>query len=49
MLNIALVPTLKCNDIVVINNLRAHKIGGGREAIETARATFVIRLSIPRP
>jgi len=42
-----LVPTLKRNDIVVIDNLRAHKVAGVREAIETARATFVICLSIP--
>ena len=33
-----LVPTLKGNDIVVIDNLRAHKVAGVREAIETARA-----------
>ena len=35
-----LVPTLKRNDIVVIDNLRAHKVAGVREAIETARATL---------
>jgi transposase len=35
-----LVPTLKRNDIVVIDNLRAHKVAGIREAIETARATL---------
>jgi len=35
-----LVPTLKRNDIVVIDNLRAHKVVGVREAIEAARATL---------
>jgi transposase len=35
-----LVPTLKRNDIVVVDNLRAHKVAGVREAIETARATL---------
>jgi len=35
-----LVPTLKRNDIVVIDNLRAHKVAGVREAIETGRATL---------
>ena len=34
-----LVPTLKRNDIVVMDNLRAHKVPGIREAIEKARAT----------
>ena len=34
-----LVPTLKRNDIVVMDNLRAHKIPGIQEAIEKARAT----------
>ena len=34
-----LVPTLRRNDIVVMDNLRAHKVPGVREAIETARAT----------
>jgi transposase len=34
-----LVPTLKRNDIVVMDNLRAHKVPGVREAIEKARAT----------
>jgi transposase len=34
------VPTLKRNDVVVIDNLRAHKVVGVREAIETARATL---------
>jgi len=35
-----LVPVLKRNDIVVADNLRAHKVSGVREAIETARATL---------
>jgi transposase len=35
-----LVPTLKRNDIVVTDNLRAHKVAGVREAIETAGATL---------
>src|SRR5260370_33078718 len=35
-----LVPTLKRNGIVVIDNLRAHKVAGVREAIEAARATL---------
>ena len=35
-----LAPTLKRNDIVVIDNLRAHKVVGVREAIETAGATL---------
>jgi transposase len=34
-----LVPTLRRNDIVVMDNLRAHKVPGVREAIEKARAT----------
>jgi transposase len=33
-----LVPTLKRNDIVVMDNLKAHKVAGIREAIEKARA-----------
>jgi transposase len=35
-----LVPTLERNDIVVMDNLRAHKILGIQEAIEKARATL---------
>jgi transposase len=35
-----LVPTLRRNDIVVMDNLRAHKVPGVREAIEKARATI---------
>jgi transposase len=35
-----LVPTLKRNDIVVMDNLRAHKVAGVREAIETAGRTL---------
>ena len=34
-----LVPTLRRNDIVVMDNLRAHKVPGVREAIEKAQAT----------
>ncbi len=34
-----LVPTLRRNDIVVMDNLRAHKVSGIREAIERAGAT----------
>jgi len=34
-----LVPTLRRNDIVVMDNYRAHKVAGIREAIEKARAT----------
>jgi transposase len=35
-----LVPTLKRNDIVVIDNFAAHKVAGVREAIEKAGATL---------
>jgi transposase len=35
-----LVPTLKRNDIVVMDNLQAHKSPGVQEAIERARATL---------
>ena len=34
-----LVPTLRRNEIVVMDNLRAHKVSGVREAIEKAHAT----------
>jgi transposase len=34
-----LVPTLKRNDIVVMDNFRSHKVAGVREAIESVRAT----------
>jgi transposase len=34
-----LVPTLQRNDIVVMDNLRAHKVSGVLEAIEQAHAT----------
>jgi transposase len=34
-----LVPTLRRGDIVVMDNLRAHKVSGIREAIEKAHAT----------
>jgi transposase len=36
-----LVPTLKPGDIVVADNLPAHKVGGVREAIEAAKATLL--------
>jgi transposase len=35
-----LVPTLKRNDIVVVDNFAAHKMAGIREAIEKAGATL---------
>jgi transposase len=35
-----LVPTLRRNDIVVMDNLKAHKAPGIREAIEKAHATL---------
>jgi transposase len=35
-----LLPTLKRNDIVVMDNLRAHKVARIREAIASARATL---------
>jgi transposase len=35
-----LVPTLKRNDIVVIDNYAAHRVAGVREAIEKAGATL---------
>lgn len=35
-----LVPTLKSGDIVIMDNLPAHKPAGGREAIERAGATL---------
>jgi transposase len=35
-----LVPTLKPKDIVVMDNLQAHKAAGVRQAIKTARATL---------
>jgi transposase len=36
-----LVPTLKPGDIVVVDNLPAHKVGGVQEAIEAAKATLL--------
>jgi len=36
-----LAPTLKCKDIVVIDNLPAHKAAGVREAIEARGATLL--------
>ena len=35
-----LVPTLERNDIVVMDNLAAHKVSGIREAIEAARGSL---------
>ena len=35
-----LVPTLKRNDIVIMDNLAAHKVSGVREAIETMGASL---------
>jgi transposase len=35
-----LVPTLRPGDIVVMDNLPAHKVAGVREAVETAQATL---------
>ena len=35
-----LVPTLKRGDIVIMDNLPAHKVAGVREAIEAAGATL---------
>jgi transposase len=36
-----LVPTLKPGDIVIMDNLRAHKVAGVREAIEAASASLL--------
>jgi transposase len=36
-----LVPTLHCGDIVVMDNLRSHKVDGIRQAIENAGATVL--------
>jgi transposase len=36
-----LVPTLAPGDIVIMDNLRAHKVAGVREAIEAAGATLL--------
>jgi transposase len=36
-----LVPTLKQGDIVIMDNLRAHKIAGVREAIEAVGAKLL--------
>ena len=38
--NRCLVPTLRCNDIVVLDNCRVHKVAGIQEAIERAHATL---------
>jgi transposase len=37
----ALVPTLEPGDVVVMDNLQAHKISGVREAIESAGARLL--------
>src|SRR5687768_17730079 len=37
----ALAPTLRPGDVVVLDNLSAHKVKGVREAIETAGAELV--------
>jgi hypothetical protein len=45
-----LVPELKPGDIVVMDNLPAHKIAGGREAVAAAHARLLpaaFRTSIP--
>ena len=44
-----LVPTLRRNDIVVMDNLRAHKVPGVREAIEKAQATVRYLPKYARP
>jgi transposase len=36
-----LVPTLKPGDMVIMDNLRSHKVAGVREAIEAAGATLI--------
>ena len=36
-----LIPTLKRRDVVIIDNLSAHKIAGVKEAIEAARARLL--------
>jgi len=36
-----LVPTLKPGDVVIMDNLRVHKIAGVREAIEAASARLL--------
>ena len=36
-----LVPTLRPGDIVIMDNLRSHKVAGVREAIEAAAATLM--------
>jgi hypothetical protein len=35
-------PMLKCNDIVVMGNLPAHKVPGAKEVIEAFGATCTI-------
>lgn len=36
-----LCPTLKCNDIVIADNLSSHKVAGVREAIEAVGAKII--------
>ena len=36
-----LVPTLKPGDVVIMDNLRSHKVSGVREAIEAAGASLM--------
>lgn len=36
-----LVPTLKAGDVVILDNLSAHKVSGVREAIEAAGASLL--------
>jgi transposase len=36
-----LVPTLTAGDIVILDNLNAHKVAGVREAIEKAQAQLL--------
>ena len=36
-----LVPTLRPGDVVIMDNLRSHKVAGVREAIEAAGATLL--------
>jgi hypothetical protein len=42
------VPTLAAGDIVVMDNLSSHKVGGIREAIEAAGAALLSLLPIRR-
>ena len=45
-----LVPTLHAGDLVIADNLSAHKVAGVRHAIETAGATLLLSAAVqPRP